>query len=155
MRGPVRQHNGMLRPGLPRTSRPTTTQPVGVGLLREYREELFALGVTPAHARILLYLQRHPNSYILQCARAFGLTNRTVGYPVQVLQRRHWIRKRRAPQDDRYVLLTLTQRGQALARKIHKRLNERTLLRRRHDTRDSSMRAFYWRHYCRPARIHD
>ena len=104
-----------------------TTPLVSFGLLREYREELFALGVTPAHARILLYLERNPNSYILQCARAFGLTNRTVGYPVQVLQRRHWVRKRRAPQDDRYVLLTLTQRGHALARRIHKRLHERTL----------------------------
>jgi DNA-binding MarR family transcriptional regulator len=108
---------------LTRTSRPPTAPPVSLGLLREYREELFTLGVTPAHARILLYLQRHPNSYILQCARAFGLTGRTVGYPVRMLQQKHLVTKRRAPHDDRYVMLTLTQRGQTLARMILRQLN--------------------------------
>ena len=93
--------------------------------MREYRDELFILGVTPAQARIMLYLQQHPQSYILQCARAFGLTDRTVGYPVRVLEQKRWVRKRRAPQDDRYVSLTLTRNGQALARKIQKRLYER------------------------------
>jgi DNA-binding MarR family transcriptional regulator len=87
-------------------------------LLREYREQLFVLGVTPVQARILLYLERNPRSYIMQCARAFGLTGRSVGYPVRVLERKRWVTKQPAPQDDRYVVLTLTPKGTDLARAI-------------------------------------
>lgn len=107
-----------------RKTRSSTAAPwrVSVGLLREYHEPLFALGVTPAQARILLYLEQHPHSYIMQCARAFGLTNRTVGYPIRVLEQRRWVTKRRAPQDDRYVLITLTQKGRALVGKIRRHL---------------------------------
>ena len=90
-----------------------------LGLLREHHDELFALGVTPGQARILLYIEEHPRCYLQQCARALSLTSRTTGYPVQALQQKRWVKKRRAPQDDRYVFLTLTRTGQALARKIH------------------------------------
>lgn len=94
-------------------------------VLREYHDELFALGVTPGQARILLYIEGHPRCYLQQCARALGLTSRTVGSPVQALQQKHWVSKRRAPQDDRYVSLRLTRNGQALVRKIRQCLNGR------------------------------
>jgi DNA-binding MarR family transcriptional regulator len=86
---------------------------------------LFSLGVTPGQARILLYIQQHPRCYLQQCARALGLRSRTVGYPVQLFQQKRWVRKRRAPQDDRYVSLTLTRTGHAVVRKIQTRLNGR------------------------------
>ncbi len=98
---------------------------VRLGALREYHDELFALGVTPGQARILLYIQQHPRCYLQQCARTLGLTSRTVGYPVQTLQQKRWVHKRRAPQDARYVSLTLTRNGQALVRKIRQCLNGR------------------------------
>lgn len=93
---------------------------VRLALLREYHDELFAIGVTPGQARILLYIEEHPRCYLQQCARALGLTSRAVGYPVQLFVQRQWMTRRRAPQDDRYVFLTLTRKGQALIRKIHK-----------------------------------
>lgn len=89
-------------------------------LLREYHDELFAIGVTPGQARILLYIEEHPRCYLQQCARALGLTSRTVGYPVQFFVQKQWVTRRRAPQDDRYVFLTLTRNGQVLVRKIRK-----------------------------------
>ena len=89
-----------------------------LGLLREHREQLLDLGVTPAQARILLYLQQHPHRYIHQCARAFGLTWKSIGYSVRILEQRRLIIKRRAPQDERCLLLTLTQKGTDLARAI-------------------------------------
>ncbi len=98
---------------------------VQLAFLREYHDELFAIGVTPGQARILLYIEQHPRCYLQQCARALGPTSRTVGHPVQRLAQKRWVRKQRAPQDDRYISLTLTQHGQALVRKIHKRLKER------------------------------
>ena len=63
----------------------------------------------------------------MQCARALGLTSRTVGYPVRVLEQRQWVTKRRAPQDDRYVLITLTQKGKALAEKMTRQLTRRAV----------------------------
>lgn len=98
---------------------------VKLGLLRECHDALFVLGVTPGQARILLYIEQHPRCYLQQCARALGLTSRSVGYPVQTLQQ-----KRRAPQDDRYVSITLTRNGQALVRKIHQRLDGRLSVRK-------------------------
>lgn len=112
---------------LRRKPRLTTTAPwrVSLGFLREYHDDLFALGVTPGQARILLYIQYHPRCYLQQCARALGLRSRTVGYPVRALEQKRWVRKRRAPQDDRYLWLTLTRSGQALIKRIHTRLHER------------------------------
>lgn len=94
-----------------------------LGLLREHREQLSVLGVTPAHARILLYLQQHPHSYIHQCARAFGLTWKSIGYSVRILEQRRLLMKRRAPQDERCLLLTLRPKGTDLARAIRQQLD--------------------------------
>lgn len=94
-------------------------------ILRANHDELFTLRVTPSQARILLYIQEHPRCYLQQCARALGLTSRTVGYPIQMLEQKRWVKKRRAPQDDRYVSLTLTRNGQTLVRKIRRCLRER------------------------------
>lgn len=119
----LRQHTRM-RPLLNLRAPATivTTWRSRLEVLREYHDELFALGVTPGQARILLYIEEHPRCYLQQCARSLGLTSRTVGYPVRLLEQKRWVVKRRAPQDDRYVSLTLTRNGQALVRKIHKRL---------------------------------
>jgi DNA-binding MarR family transcriptional regulator len=62
------------------------------GFWRQYHDDLFALGVTPGQARILLYIQQHPRCYLQQCARALGLTSRTVGFPVQVFQQKRWVK---------------------------------------------------------------
>ena len=117
----------MLSTRFRRKLRPTTlaSQPARLDLLREYHEELFALGVTPAQARILLYLLQHPTSYRRQCAKAFGVTAPTVGLTVHALQKKRWVTKQRSPQDDRYVFLMLTRKGRNLARKIQARLSDR------------------------------
>ncbi|MDR4470017.1 MAG: MarR family winged helix-turn-helix transcriptional regulator [Nitrospira sp.] len=123
----VRQPSRMVRPRPPRTPRSpsTTVPPVSLASWRAYHDELFSLGVTPGQARILLYIRQHPRCYLQQCARALGLRSRTVGYPVQLFQQKRWVNKRRAPQDDRYVSLTLTRTGHALAKKIRQRLDDR------------------------------
>ncbi len=97
-------------------------RPLSVGFLREYHECLSALDVTPAQAQVLLYLQQHPGSYILQCARAFGRTGRAVGLTVHELQHKRWVTKQRAPQDDRCVLLTVTRKGTYLTKRITRQL---------------------------------
>lgn len=108
-------------------SRSTTSREWRVCLrwLHAYREELSDLGVTPAQARALLYLQRNPESSIQQCAQVFGVAGSTMGQLVRKLYRKGWVTKQRSPHDDRYVLLSLTPKGHILTWLLHKQLNAR------------------------------
>ena len=99
-------------------SSPGLTWQVSLQLLREYRAELSAFAVTPPQAAALLYLQDNPGSSIRQCAKIVGVTGPTMGEIVKRLERKGWLRKQRAPQDDRYVLLTVTPKGTDRVRKI-------------------------------------
>lgn len=101
-----------------RWSSPGVTWQVSLQLLREYRAELSAFAVTPPQAAALLYLQHNPGSSIRQCARVVGVTAPTMGEIVKRIQQKGWLRKQRAPQDDRYVLLTVTPKGTHRVRKI-------------------------------------
>lgn len=93
--------------------------------LNTYREELSDLGVNPAQARAVLYLQRNPDNSIQQCARVFGVVGSTMGQLVRDLHRKGWVTKQRSPQNVRSVLLALTPKGHILAWLLHKQLNAR------------------------------
>ena len=82
-----------------------------------------AFEVTPLQAAALLYLQHNPGSYIRQCAKVVGVRNWTMGDIVKRLERQGRLRKHRAPQDDRKVLLTVTGKGTDLVRKITRLLH--------------------------------
>lgn len=109
----------MLHPRHPRKPRPAAiAKPDRVRFLREYREELSLLDVTPSQACVLLYVDRYPGIFIRRCARALGVTDPAIGYIIKRIEQRGWVRKQRAPHDDRYVLLTATRKGTDLVRKI-------------------------------------
>jgi len=93
--------------------------------LNAYRQELSDLGVTPAQARALLYLQRNPDSSVQQCAQVFGVGGSTMSHLVRDLRHKGWITKQRPPQNDRHVLLALSPKGHILAWLLHKQLNAR------------------------------
>ena len=86
--------------------------------LHSCRDALALLGVTPTQAGVLLYVQRYPGSYQQCVADAFGIDATWTGVVIGMLQRKGWVKKQRAPCDDSYVLLTVTHKGTALARKI-------------------------------------
>lgn len=123
----LRQHSAMRLVRLLRESRSTTSGEWRRCLrwLNAYRRELSDLGVTPAQARAVLYLQRNPNSSIRQCAAVFGVVGSTMGQLVRSLHHRGWVTKQRSPQDDRSVLLALTPKGHMLAWLLHKQLDAR------------------------------
>lgn len=98
--------------------RRTTALPARFWLLREYRRELAALDVTPAQACALLYIDRNPGTFIRRCAGALGVTAPAMGSIVKHMGQKGLVRKQRAFQDDRYVLVTATRKGTGLARKI-------------------------------------
>jgi DNA-binding MarR family transcriptional regulator len=91
-------------------------------MLHQYRDTLSAIGVTPTHASILLYLQRNPGTYRQRIADAFGIDAAWTGIVIRVLQQKGWVRRQRALHHDSYVLLTLTQKGQKLARMMLNRV---------------------------------
>ena len=98
---------------------------VSLSWLNAYRGELSDLGVTPAQARALLYLQRNPGSSVRHCARVFGVGGSTMSQLVRGLHRKGWVTKQR-PAHERYVLFSLTQKGHLLAWLIHRRLTPHT-----------------------------
>ncbi|MBX3325481.1 MAG: MarR family transcriptional regulator [Nitrospira sp.] len=110
-----------------RESQTTTsgTWRISLKWLNEYRKELSDLGVTPAQARALLYLQRNPDSSVRQCAQVFGVVGSTMSHLVRGLHHKGWINKQRSSQNDRHVLLALTPKGHILAWLLHKQLNAR------------------------------
>ncbi len=92
--------------------------------LNAYRKKLSDLGVTPAQARGLLYLQRNPDSSIQQCAIVFGVAGSAMGQLARGLHIKGWVTKQRS-YDGRSVLLGLTPKGHILAWLLHKQLNAR------------------------------
>ena len=97
---------------------------VSLRWLNAYREELTDLGVTPAQARALLYLQRNPNSSVRHCARVFGVSGSTMRHLVRGLLLKRLVTKQRPSPPDRYVL-ALTPIAHLLVVLIHKRLTKR------------------------------
>ena len=87
-------------------------------MLQEFRVELSDMDVTPTQAGVLLYVQRYPGTYRQRVADAFELDASWTGTVVRALQHKGWLRKKRARQDDRYALLTVTRKGSDLVGKI-------------------------------------
>lgn len=123
-----------------RWSSPGVTWEVSLRILREYRAELAAFAVTPSQAAALLYLQHNPGSSIRQCARMVGVTGPTMGEIVKRMKQKGWLRKQRALQDDRYVLLTVTRKGTDRVRKIMRLLQAARAIRTPYATPRTAVR---------------
>jgi DNA-binding MarR family transcriptional regulator len=123
----LRQHAAMRLVRLLQESQSTTSAEWRLCLkwLNAYQEELSDLGITPAQARAILYLQRNPDSSIRQCTQVFGVVGSTMSQLVRSLHHKGWITKQRSPEGDRSVLLALTPKGHILAWLLHKQLNAR------------------------------
>ena len=59
---------------------------IPIKVLRQYRPELSALGVTPVQADVLLYLEQSPGTYAQHCARVLGVTGHTMSHMMRCLQ---------------------------------------------------------------------
>jgi DNA-binding MarR family transcriptional regulator len=67
---------------------------------------------------VLLYLQRHRDASVTDAATALRLRLPTLSVVVKDLVRKCWVTKRRSIKDDRVLCLSLSRRGEALARRI-------------------------------------
>ena len=84
----------------------------------EFRRSLEPIRVTPLQAGVILYLQRHMDAKLTDAAAALCLRLPTLSDVVKDLVRKRWITKRYSVEDRRAVCLSLSRRGEALARRI-------------------------------------
>ena len=83
-----------------------------------FRHRLQLLHVSPLQASMLLYLDRHPQCKMNEIASALCIENLSAVEPVQLLQRKGWIRKPQVKASRKIVRLQLTKKGTAMAQKI-------------------------------------
>jgi DNA-binding MarR family transcriptional regulator len=83
-----------------------------------FRHRLQLLRVSPLQASMLLYLDRHPHCTMNEIASALCIENLSAVEPVQLLQRKGWIRKPQVKASRKIVRLQLTKKGTAMAQKI-------------------------------------
>jgi len=84
----------------------------------EFRRSLEPIRVTPLQAGMLLYLQRHMDARMTDAATVLRVRLPTLSAMVKDLVRKRWVTKRYSVEDRRAVCLSLSQRGEALAKKI-------------------------------------
>jgi DNA-binding MarR family transcriptional regulator len=90
----------------------------------EFTRSLEPIRVTPLQAGALLFLRRHAEANVTDAAAALGVKLPTLSVVVKGLVRKRWIIKRRSVTDTRAVCLSLSRRGDALARTIKDRVRQ-------------------------------
>lgn len=90
----------------------------------EFRRSLEPIRVTPLQAGMLLFLCRHTDAKLTDAADALCLRLPTLSDVVKDLVRKRWVTKRRSVEDRRAVCLSLSRRGEALARRIKDRVRD-------------------------------
>ena len=90
----------------------------------EFRRSLEPIRVTPLQAGVILFLRRHTDAKLTDAAASLGVRLPTLSEVVKDLVRKRWVTKRRSVEDRRVVCLSLSRRGEALARRIKDRVRD-------------------------------
>lgn len=77
--------------------------------------------MTPSQAGVLLFLHHRKDARVTDTATVLGVSLATLSRTVTALMHKRWVAKRCAVKDDRVVVLSLTRRGDVLARHIKQR----------------------------------
>jgi DNA-binding MarR family transcriptional regulator len=84
----------------------------------EFRSRFEPIRVTPLQAGVILFLCRHTNAKLTDAAASLAVRVPTLSEVVKDLVRKRWVIKRQSVTDTRAVCLSLSRRGEALARRI-------------------------------------
>ena len=90
----------------------------------DFRRSLEPIRVTPLQAGVILFLRRHTDAKLTDAAASLGVKLPTLSEVVKDLVRKRWVTKRRSVEDRRAVCLSLSRRGEALARRIEDRVRD-------------------------------
>lgn len=80
------------------------------------------VGVPDSYRMVLSYLRRHPGANQKDIAAFRNITTASVSQIVKEMQHTGYLRKETDPDDQRYVHLYLTERGEACAEEILQRV---------------------------------
>ena len=80
--------------------------------------------MTPLQAGLMLYLDRCPESRVMEAADALRVRPPTLSDVVTDLIRKKWVIKRQSAVDGRVFRLRLTRRGEAITSKIEHHINQ-------------------------------
>lgn len=81
-------------------------------------------GVPDSYRMVLSYLRRHPGANQKEIAAFRNITTASVSQIVKEMQLTGYLRKETDAEDQRYVHLYLTERGEACAREIWQRVRQ-------------------------------
>ena len=104
-------------------SKPTVLE-VALQVQSDFRQHLAPLRVTPLQAGVILYLYRQREAQMTETAIGVGVAGPTLSVAVRTLLRKRWVTSHRTPDDRRVVYVRLTQRGEVLAGRITKRIQD-------------------------------
>lgn len=82
------------------------------------------VGVPDSYRMVLSYLRRHPGANQKEIAAFRNITTASVSQIVKEMQLTGYLRKETDAEDQRYVHLYLTERGEACAREIWQRVRQ-------------------------------
>ena len=80
-------------------------------------------GIPESYRTVLMYLLRHPGANQRNMAEFAGITTSAVNQTVKAMQEEDYLRKETDPSDKRHSRLYLTEKGDAIARRVFDRLD--------------------------------
>ena len=107
------EHNGHKKP---------TLLELVLQLQGEFRRTLEPIRVTPLQAGVILFLRGHAQATVTEAAAALRVSLPTLSAVVKDLVSKRWVVKRYSVDDRRAVGLSLSRRGEALARRIEEQV---------------------------------
>lgn len=96
---------------------------------REFQRRLEPIQIAPMHARLVLFLNRRPDTGIPELAWALSVRSPLVMEAVQDLVGKRWITQEPAPGDRRATGFRLTEQGLQIVTLIHRQLRRLTVVR--------------------------
>jgi DNA-binding MarR family transcriptional regulator len=90
-----------------------------VAVFQDFFQAMGALDVSPAQYSALVVIERNPGLTQTQVADALGIKKANFVAMIKELERRGLARREAMPHDRRSFALHLTDKGEALARKLH------------------------------------
>ena len=88
------------------------------------REVALAVGIPDSYRPVVMFLYHHPGVSQRSIAEFVGVTTSAINQVVKNMLEENYLRKETDPSDKRSCKLYLTERGEAVASKLHDKLSE-------------------------------
>ena len=90
-----------------------------IKLFQHFKASMAELAITPGQAGVLILIESNPGISQAALARALLLERATLGETINNLQDKHWVERRKSPNDARSHALYLSAEGRKNMKKLH------------------------------------